>query len=68
MSGFTLQEANAYDRWKTEPPDEPEPVGKDWRGNEIYAGELIYIIGVDVVLKEELEEYIETTIGKAVEA
>lgn len=53
---------------RQEPPEEPEPVVKDWRGNEIYAGELVYIIGVDVVLKEELEEYIETTIGKAVEA
>ncbi|TYU88948.1 hypothetical protein FZX01_05415 [Listeria monocytogenes] len=53
---------------RQEPPEELTPVTEDWQGNEIYAGELIYVIGTDVVLKEELEEYIETTIGKAVEA
>lgn len=58
----------AFDRWKTTPPEEEEPIMVDWNGNDVFEGDLIYLIGSDVVLKEDIENYIETEFGPATEA
>lgn len=53
--------------WLLDPP-EVKPVSKDWQGGDIYKGDSIYIIESDIVLKDDLENYIETLHGKAQEA
>lgn len=58
----------AFDRWKTTLPDEEQPIAQDWHGNDVFEGDLIYTIGSDVVLKEDLENYIESEFGPATEA
>lgn len=58
----------AFDRWKTTPPEEEEPITTDWRGGYVEKGDLIYVIEGNVVMKDDLEEYIETVYGGAEEA
>lgn len=48
--------------------EEEKPVAFDWQDGEIYAGDEYYQIGDDLVLKDDLKEYIESVYGKAVTA
>lgn len=48
--------------------EEENPVAFDWQDGEIYAGDEYYQIGDDLVLKDDLKEYIESVYGKAVTA
>lgn len=58
----------AFDRWKTVPPEEEEPIMVDWRGGYVEKGDLIYVIEGNAVMKDDLEEYIETVYGPSFEA
>lgn len=48
--------------------EEEKPVAFDWQDGEIYAGDEYYQIDDDLVLKDDLKEYIESVYGKAVTA
>ena len=50
---MNLYELSEYDRWKTTPPDEPLPVDKDWNGDPLYPGDVVYETpDGDLVLEE----------------
>lgn len=64
---FATFPGEKFDNWKMRLPEEEQPIMADWRGNDVFEGDLIYLIGSDVVLKEDIENYIESEFGPATE-
>lgn len=48
------------------PPDEPDPIAFDWRGNPLYQGDLVYSIENRYVHEDDLLEYCKEQLGKPV--
>lgn len=45
--------------------EQVKPVAFDWQGGEIYPGDSYFNINNDIVLEDDLKEYVEAQIGKA---
>lgn len=46
------------------PPDEPDPISFDWRGNPLYQGDLVYSIDDQFIHEDDLLEYCKSKLGK----
>lgn len=64
MSGFTAKEAVAYDRWKTQPPEETAPIAYDWQEEPLYLGDVCYQTEDGYVLEDEAKEYMDVLFTK----
>lgn len=48
-------------------PKEDKPIAYDWTQSEIYQGDEVYQIGTDLVLKDDIANYIDVQYGEAKE-
>ncbi|EPH86957.1 hypothetical protein D922_04465 [Enterococcus faecalis 06-MB-DW-09] len=48
------------------PLDEPDPVAFDWKGDPLFAGEMVYSIDDQYVHEDDLLRYTQEKLGKPV--
>ena len=48
------------------PLDEPDPVAFDWKGDPLFAGEMVYSINDHYVHEDDLLRYTQEQLGKPV--
>ena len=48
------------------PPDENDPIAFDWKGDPLFAGEMVYSINDQYVHEDDLLRYTQEKLGKPV--
>ncbi|MCI1903872.1 MAG: hypothetical protein LKJ03_07300 [Enterococcaceae bacterium] len=65
---FATFSGEKFDNWKMRLPEEDELKGHDWRGEEIYEGDLVREINGELIKVNDIEEYLDSEFGPSFEA